>query len=61
MNELAPGESVNLSSRVDGGLVATRDANADDVIVFERSYESLSAAEVAQLAEALGVEVVGDE
>lgn len=58
---LDPDESVNLDSRVDGGPVVTRDANATDVLTFDEAYESLDKDEIKALAEAAGLEVADDE
>jgi len=77
MDELQPGASVDLETRVvstsqseddatvvssdettnDSGMVITRDKLDDDIVQFDRPYETLSRNEIKQIAQLVGFAV----
>lgn len=54
---LAPGESIDLGTRVDGGPVIRRDESVDDAYALDGTGGELYRDEIQRLAEAAGLEV----
>ena len=58
MTALEPGQSIDLATRVDGGIVIERDSMADDILNLDRAYHSFSRNEVEAMARAFGLVVL---
>ena len=58
--DLDQGEAVDLNTRVDGGPVVNYDELDDDIVAFDRPYETLSEHEIRRLAELIGLEIGGE-
>lgn len=61
MTRLQQGETIDLGTRVDGGMTVTRDELTDDTFQIDDHGGELSRAEIGRLAELAGFEVVDDE
>lgn len=61
VDELDPGESLDVGARFGGGPTFTRDSNVEDAVKIEGHGGELYRDEIKKLAEAIGLEVKDNE